>query len=142
MVNACPHSLATIPTPRPRGWHSARQSRSRASVAAYDDRRDNRVTVARNIAVLNLTPESHESRSGFFAASKSLSEPLHVRLELFGRYVAAGQLLSVLGFCQLPRSRHDYAVAGSHDGRDCQFGAHPHWQGWRNAIADRARSRT
>ena len=110
--------------------------------AVVDDRRDDRVTVARNIAVLNLTPESHESRSGFLAASKSLSEPLHVRLELFGRDMVDCKLLSVLGFCQLPRSRHDYAVAGGHDRRDCHFGAHPHGQGGRKAIADRARCHT
>src|SRR4051794_15564219 len=68
--------------------------------AVVDDRRDDRVTVARNIAVLNLTPESHESRRSLLSADHALREPLHVRLELFGRYMADCKLLSVLDFCQ------------------------------------------
>jgi len=61
-----------------RGTVGQQRSKDLSLAAVVDDRRDDRVTVARNIAVLNLTPKAHESHSGFFAASKSLSEPLHV----------------------------------------------------------------
>src|SRR6476660_5847982 len=80
--------------------------------AVVDDRRDNWVTVHGHVAVLDFTPEGHKSRRSLLSTDHALREPLHMRIKLLRRYMAGGQPLSVLGFCQLPRSRHDYAVAG------------------------------